>query len=44
MEAVLSYMMLLGLLLPQVDIVKAAVVDVGLLLLMLKNPVKMLKR
>jgi hypothetical protein len=37
MEAVLSYGMLLGLLLPHMDIVKVAVVDVGLLLLMLKK-------
>jgi hypothetical protein len=34
MEAVLSYMMLLGLQLPQLDIIKVAVADVGLLLMM----------
>jgi hypothetical protein len=37
MEAVLSYMMLLGLLLPQLDIVKIAVVDLVLLLIVKKS-------
>jgi hypothetical protein len=37
MEAVLKKMMLLGLLLPQLDIVKIAVVDLVLLLMMQKN-------
>jgi hypothetical protein len=39
MEAVLNYMMFLGLLLPQLDIVKVAVVNVGLPLIY-KKPVK----